>query len=366
MATNLLIYSSAVANSLASAYAIIKYDEDAGNTLTLKDLKDVATADVTTYCGTTLLDATYDNIYVVCPCGATSNSTPDGTINLTQQALLRPKLKVASQGTLSAEFSNATTHTTQTIGKTAAGFTADALIGSHVLTTGNTGTGQLDYISDNTTTVITIPGVFYPEVDATTDFKYISNMQLYLWGLNLSTTYITERTWAGLYPNNTIPRLLAVLGGDNYSVLDTTCDSILAGSISLSTASWVTNAYADMYVQIYSATTNGYQYAPIASNTGVKITLSSNWGSTPTGTPAFKVVKRLANVFRDDYIKWYILTYMTDLTDGTVLANYKRLVDEVDSIATRPAGSPPVQDLDFFNDTMVVYGSIIQDYVRIA
>ena len=378
--TNHLIYSSATAESLAAAYAVYKWHTDNGHTLTVYDIVGIITATLTTYCGTTLVDATYDAIYITAPCEATSQTTPVGTINCTQQYALRAKLKVASQGTLSALIEGATTHTATTIGDSAiTDWTTDLFVDEHILITAGTGANQLSRVKSNTTTVATIRGIFYAVPDATSDFKTCVGMELYLAGKADTNTSailgVTERTWTALYPDNTIPLLLSYFAGyPGYAVQQgTTCTSIGIKTLEHTAQFGSVDSKAGMYVQIYSATTNGYQWGLIESNTANILTLvlrdaTHGWNllTTPTGTPAYKIVNQLSDIFNDLYAKYYILTYLTDLSSTAVLAEFKRIIDVNDTLAILPAGFASIQDVDYIHDTILPTGKKMFDALRLG
>lgn len=372
MATNLLIYSTATADALVAAMTVLKKNAENAASLELMNITAIATGDVDTLI-TDLVAATYDNIYISAPCEAASSSTAAGTINCTQQMALRAKLKVASQGTLSDEFTTADTFSATTIGATAAGWTASELIGEHVILTAHTGADQISEIKDNTTEVITIRGTFFAVPDATTDFKTITGMKLFLYGKTHTDSTLTKNAaqlaWNSLYPGIGYNVLASALGGNlaGYSIVSDTCSAIGATSLTDSDAPFVASALIGKYVQIYSATTNGYQYGLITANSTTVLTIAGGWnlGLTPTGTPAYKVVDSLPMVFRDLYVKYYVNTYMSDPTTSGCRAEFIRLVDvaggNATAFATTGHVATPVGDWDYFAGSVLSKGKIIFD-----
>ena len=375
MATNLLIYSTATEDSILGAFAVIKKNTDDGNTLTLYDITGVATGTISTAIGN-LVAATYDNIYITAPCEATSNTTPVGTINCTQQYTLLAKLKVASQGTLSTLIENADTHTATTIGLAAtADWTLDEFVGEHIVITAGTGSSQLSEVKSNTTTVATIRGTFYAVPDGTSDFKTLVGVKMYLWGITHTNTSYTatksgsERAWDSLYSGLSHDFLsFALSGAGNYSRVTATCSAIGATSLTDSNAPFVASALIGKYVQIYSATTNGYQYGLITANSTTVLTIAAGWnlGLTPTGTPAYKVVDALSFVFKDLKVKYFIKTYMNDVTSSTCKDIYTRLVDRWGTNGSVPYGRAPKGDHDYFVGTVLGRGTILFDAMRIG
>lgn len=373
---NLIIYTSASVDSLLAAAAHIQYCNNGGHSYTLKDVAAVVTGDIDTWIGT-LSATTYDNIYIDCPC---DGAAATASISTTQQYDLYAKLKTASKGTLGDEVSNATTATASTIGDSGETYVANAWANKWVYLTGGTGSGQLATVKSNSTTVFTIWGTFATTPDTSTDYKTLTGMKMHMCGTAHTTTArtsiknITELAWDAVYPNNTIPLILSYRAGTpGYSVISGTTSSIAAGSATDSGASFATNAYAGMYVVEYDASTYPYQYTKIASNTGTALTgtlvdTTHYWHrkNTPTGTPTYKIVNSLSDVLNDKYIKYYVLTYLTDLTDSTVLAEYKRMIDTNGSLNEMPAGRGPVQDVAYIQGTVLPTGKILMDALYAA
>jgi hypothetical protein len=371
--TILLIYSSTVTESLVAAFERMHVASVAGDTVVLYNVTGVTNANIAIYIAA-LVAATYDEIWVTAPCDSTADTTAVGTLNLADQYALMAALKVASQGTLGSAQDAATTHTATTIGLSTASpaYVVNAYIGDHVFIYAGTGIGQIAEIKSNTATVLTIRGTFYAVPDGTSGYKIITGMKLYLCGLaHTDSTVVkgvTEITHTHLYPNNPVPLICSVFGGTpRYSVYSSTgCASVAATSITDSGTPFTAHALIGMYVQIYSATTNGWQYGLITENTTSVITLAGGWNLalTPTGTPAYKVVSSLNFVFRDLYVKYYILTYLTDLTSGPVLAEYKKMFNNSDNNNLPATGQAFVQDWDWINGTIFSKGSIMFDALR--
>lgn len=368
----LILYTSATAPSLLSAAAHITYAVQNGYTYTLKDVAGVSDGDLTTYCGTTLVDATYDEIYVDCPCDTTAATA---TISTLHQYLLYPKLKVASRGTLGSEITNATTATATTLGDSGETWVVNAYTNTWIYLMGGTGTGQLATIKSNTATVATLWGTFATTPSTDTDFKLLSGMSMHFCGLAHTTTAATsvknpvDLAWGAIYPNNTIPLVMSYHGGQpSFAVHSGTSSAVAASSITQSGAGWTTNQWAGMYVQIYAASTNGYQWGLIASNNTDTLTLTlldatHYWSrlSTPTGTPTFKIVDHAGEIFCDLYSKYYINTYLTDLTSTAVLAVYQRMMNKNLSLNTLPHKFAPVQDINFVQQSVLTTGKTIYD-----
>ena len=369
----LILYNSALATSLLAAAAHITYASAGGHTYTLKGTYGVSDGDLTTYCGTTLVDATYDEIYIDSVCDGAAATSAISTLH---QYLLYTKLKVASRGTLSAEITNATTATGTTLGDSGETWVVNAYTNAWLYLMGGTGTDQIATIKSNTSTVATIWGAAFATTPSTdTDFKILTGMKMYMCGLAHTTTAassveaITELAWAAIYPNNTLPLIMSFHGGQpSYALYTGTSTTLAAGALTDSGASWSTNAWAGMYCQIYSASTNSYQYAKITSNTGTVLTLTlmtatTYWsrGLTPTGNAIYKIVNQLSDVFNDEYSKVYIMTYLTDLTSSTTLGIYKDIMDSNLSMPTLPTKMSPIQNVKYVQGTILPQGKTIFD-----
>ena len=371
----LILYTNLTADSLLAAAQHYTYCQANGYTPTLKNLAAIATGDIDTYLST-LTAATYDKIFVDCPCDGPVGTA---TISTAQQYTLRTLLKVASQGTLSTVITNPDTHTSTTIGLTGQGWTVNSLTGALIYISAGTGAGQIATIKSNTATVATIWGsAFATTPDGSTTAVYtITGCALYMCGTAHTTTAykaiasITELAWTAVYPNNSIPLIGSFLGGEpGYALYAGTASAIGASTLTDSAASsnWTSNCYAGMYVQIYSASTNSYQYALIASNTTTVLTLTlidttHYWSRllVPTGTPAYKIVNQPADVFNDEYSKVYIMTYLTNLTNSGVLATYKDIIDSNYSLPTLSSKMSPTQNIKYVQGTILPMGKVIFD-----
>ncbi len=369
----LIIYNSALATSLLAAAAHIMYANAGGHAYTLKDSYGVSDGDLTTYCGTTLVDATYDDIFLDCVCDGAAATSAISTLH---QYLLYTKLKVASRGSLSAEITNATTATGTTLGDSGETWTVNAYTNAWLYLMGGTGTEQIATIKSNTSTVATIWGAAFATTPSTdTDFKILTGMSMHMCGLAHTTTAassvisIPELAWTAVYPNNSIPLIMSYQAGlPGYALYTSTSTTLAAGSLTCSTASWSTDAWAGMYVQIYSASTNSYQYAKITSNTSTVLTLTlmtatTYWsrGLTPTGNAIFKIVNQLSDVFNDEYSKVYIITYLTNLTNSATLATYQSMIDKNLSLPTLSSKHASVQDIKYVQNTVLIQGRTIFD-----
>ena len=362
MSNILVFYSASDAASLSLAYATYKKYTDDGDTVTLKDVSGLTEANITTYIGT-LSAATYDEAYFLTP-----GTGSTGYVTSLNKHDLFAKMKTAAQGTTGATIENITTHTTTQVGDSGESWTVNEHVGKYVYLNGGTGANQIAYIQSNSATVLTLGDTLTTDPDTTTDIAIIDGLAYYSpYVVSATTGANLKAGWDYLYSTNArpVPYIFHVQS-DKFASESGTSTSIAATTLTDTAKTWTVNAYAGMYVQIGAGTTFGHQYAYIVSNTATVLTVTG-WinrtgKGTPTGTPTYKIVNTLGEVFHDEIIKLYILTYFRVLTNTSVLANFKNVIDKTDGDSTRPYGSPLLQDQDFIFGTMVPVGSNIFDY----
>ena len=362
MSNILVFYSASDAAALSLAYATYKKHTDDGDTVTLKDVSALTEANIDTYIGT-LTDATYDKAYFMTP-----GTGSTGYVTSLNKYTLRAKMKSAAQGTDGATIDNITTHTTTQVGDSAMTWTVNEHVGKYVYLNGGTGANQIAYIQSNSATVLTLGDTLTTDPDTTTDIAIIEDMEYYSPYVVSATTGANMKAgWDYLYSTNSrpVPYIFHVQS-DKFASESGTSTAVAATTLTDTAKTWTVNAYAGMYVQLGTGTTFGHQYGYIASNTATVLTITG-WinrtaKGTPTGTPTYKIVNTLGEVFHDEIIKLYILTYFRVLTSSSVLAAFKNVIDKTDGDETRPVGSALIQDQDFIFGTMVPVGSNIFDY----
>ena len=366
MATILVFYSTSDAASLSLAYATYKKYTDDGDTVTLKDVAGLTEANIDTYIGT-LSATTYDAAYFMTP-----GTGSTGYVTTANKYTLRAKMKAAAQGTDGATIENITTHTTTQVGDSGEAWTTDEHAGKYVYLNGGTGANQIAYVRSNNATVLTLGDTLTTDPDTTTDIAIVSDLEYYSPYVVSATTGANMKTgWDYLYSTNSRPMPYVFhVQSDKFASDSGTCTGIAATTLTDTAKTWTVNAYAGMYVQIATGSTNGHQYGRIVSNTATVLTISG-WinktgKGTPTGTPTYKIVNTLGEVFHDVIIPLYITTYFRVLSNSAVLAAFKNVIDRTDGDETRPAGTPLLQDQDFIFGTMVPVGSNIFDYQYVA
>jgi hypothetical protein len=373
MATNIIFYNSALPDSVLIMSEYYYKNYKAGTTLTVKDVYGVNTATLTTYCSN--LTAIYTEIMIACACESTASSTPDATLNLVNQAVLYGKLVTASVGTLTAESAVADTHTTTTIGNTAAYSAINAVVGTpdtpiYVLTTAGTGSGQLSTIKSNTVDAVTIYGTFYAEVDNDTKHKIVTGSKLFIVGKAQAQTSIitknrSELAWEAMYPDITFPVINSYFAGvPGYALFSGTSDSFGASSLVDSALSGGASIYAGYWVVVYSHSTNSWQYRQILSNDATTLTLVGAWtNGTPTGTGLFRIYAREVDCLKDIYFQMWMMTNMKAAhTNSTHFANLTKLIDQNGALANGTAFKQTSQDLGYLNEILAI-GKTYLDYI---
>ena len=362
MSNILVFYSTADAASLSLAYATYKKYTDDGDTVTLKDVAGLTEANINTYIGT-LSATTYAAAYFMTPgTGSTGYVTTANKYNL------RAKMTTAAQGTDGTTIENITTHTTTQVGDSGESWTVDEHIGKYVYLNGGTGASQIAYIQSNTSTVLTLGDTLTTDPDTTTDIAIIEDLTYYSPYVVSATTGANMKAgWDYLYSTNSrpVPYVFHVQS-DKFASDSGTSTAVAATTMTDTAKTWTVNAYAGMYVQLGTGTTFGHQYGRIVSNTATVLTITG-WMNktgkgTPTGTPTYKIVNTLGEVFHDLIIPLYIVTYLRVLSNSSVLEAWKNIIDRTDGDTTRPAGVPLIQDQDYIFGTMVPIGSNIFDY----
>lgn len=100
-------------------------------------------------------------------------------------------------------------------------------------------------------------------------------------------------------------------------VSNLTATAATNSTISVSTATWVTNTYANYFVYIISGTGAG-QWRRIVSNTGTQLTITPNWTTNPSTDSVFSIVYAIYTASLDSKCH----PYQSITVDGNGLDNY--------------------------------------------
>jgi hypothetical protein len=329
----LILYSSLSDQSIISkAVAYLKAQKDinaltdttkAGSIITVKDFATSTVANMLTYCGTTLVDNTYDDIYRCLPVSA--GGTNYTTMAYDHVAALDAKLKTAKRGTVvisgAALDSNATATEFIIPAADSPSATEDYYTGMYIKTTETTAVFR--YISNYVGTTRT--GTINTSTTAlTTTEAYVIYTNAHIWacGDASSTKNACRVAWELLFPGVTVNPVISVLGGygsgfQAHKEYTVTADSFTQTTV-LKAAYWTAAVYdsGTYYIGIESATTGAGQTCRIASNTAGVITLGDNGFKTlPTGTLVFQITPGENFLLYDKYLPYAIKTYLAAHTD---------------------------------------------------
>lgn len=369
MAERLIIYSSTGTGSqiLAANIALHKYPD-----ATAKDITGVTTGDITTYCGTTLVDATYTDIFI---CATTQLAGATGVLSFYQVALLIPKMISTRRGTIERTGTCQTNATvTDIILDAGASAVNDYYNGMFIVTavgivkqryiTGYTGASVTAVVSTTTTAV----------TDTSTFIVYSSLDYIYQLG---NTSAVNGKTacaqaWDLFYTGITYPKLVMALGGYLNVLCSGTATAVAAGTVTLDATGAtrglgdrlslvemvVADSVKDCYVYTYSATTGACQKRKITTSTVTAsvCTLESNWDVTPTGTVLYRVVSHDDwRVFADRAFDIYVRTKWFDIDAANTMYEVEKCIDQYLQLRNSylSAGEAVAQDDFFIDDTIL-------------
>jgi len=174
-----------------------------------------------------------------------------------------------------------------------------------------------------------------PSVDVNLNTNFVAKIKVgavspYNAVINLSafsTVANPARHWRNLYAAGSTPKVVQLLDGQSFPAkVEATATSAAAGTLT-HTGAFTASAFIGYYVAITSATTGAGQIRKIASNTTDVLTLSRNWGITPTGTIKYAVYQYEGDALKEVTIPLAIYAEMWDLADAAVIGKYYRLLD---------------------------------------
>lgn len=364
---------------------------------------------------------TYDYIVVCCTYSDTGGTSDLQTDTI---ALLRTYLKTANQGT-TIDSGTSAAGTTSSI-TLAAGYvaTADYHNGLHVESTGGTGAANIDkvIIDDDGSGVCSVGGANWtsPSNDTTYVVRWVPNLIV---GYTPTTTvygdtgaYMYDAQYSnverhasvgtanynkalmvwkrvhgtqsagGVTTFNTPPQIINMTSVAEASMGVVTS----AGNTTLSdTGNFVADAHIGQYVYIYDLTGTG-QWARVVSNTANQLTCenfngaytslladdgvargvedgAAAWTTNPTAGSLYVVCSSVDHILSDMWLQGAIMVYLPTLTNATMRANWKRLLNDTqlgNDIANYATGAP-VQDTLYLQELMT-NGKAIYEAVGIT
>lgn len=174
-----------------------------------------------------------------------------------------------------------------------------------------------------------------PSVDVNLNTNFVAKIKVgavspYNAVINLSafSTYAAPaRFWRNLYAEASTPKVVQLLDGATFPAkVEATATSAAAGTLT-HTGQFTASAFIGYYVGITSATTGAGQVRKIASNTTGVLTLSRNWGITPTGIIKYAIYQYEGDALKEVTIPLAIYAEMWDFADISVIGKYYKLLD---------------------------------------
>lgn len=173
-----------------------------------------------------------------------------------------------------------------------------------------------------------------------------------------------EVAWEALFPNTTKPLVCEYQGLNVFSDSRGTANTAYTDStIRDNSKSYTNDAKIGFWAYIVAGVGTG-QSRQIVDNTSNILTVHPNWDKTPTSTTQYVVKKNAESheIFYDKYTELYVLTYLSDMSDPTVIANWHKLMDATYNINNATVGTAQ-QDMDYLNNTVLAGGKKIFDYL---
>jgi hypothetical protein len=179
-----------------------------------------------------------------------------------------------------------------------------------------------------------------------------------------ATANLAEVAWADLFSTYTLPLIGEYQGGNVFSSLVSRTRETNSDSSAIdSTNTLVVDAYDGDWIYIYSGTGIG-QSRLISGNNDSAIFVTPDWSTNPDETSLFKIkrVEEVHELFYDLYSQFYVLTYLSNLSNGPTQDNWGKLFDKNNNLNDGNVHYTPYQDLDYLNNTVLSGGKHIFDY----
>jgi hypothetical protein len=230
---------------------------------------------------------------------------------------------------------NATAGGADTLTDSTLDLTVDAYIGYYLYIISGTGVGQYRLIESNTKTIITVRDAWDTNPD------------------NTSVYHVSQT------PPKPFPFAINYIGGGDSSVTNGTASGGSTSTLVDSGSGWTVDAYADYYAYIYDGTGVG-QSRRIVSNTADTLTLASPvLDAAVDGTSKYIIVNNEFEILWWEYANRWLWLYAWDLSDSVHLKNLAKLLNNLNNINSQGVEEPSVQDVDFWNNTVLVQGKSI-------
>lgn len=368
----LIIYDKRIEQSNMQAYLLKAYYTNSDNTVTLKEVSLISQANITTYCTTTLVDGTYDHIYVS---SKVTDVNAAGNMTYAAYAALREKLIAANQGTLMASGTSNGAGTPTRLILEDADVQVDNYYQYMILNvTGGTNSGYKGFISSSDqvgkyVTAATAVGVGFDATDVYAIYDASDFLHKFD-GLMSSKTPVTQ-CWEFIKPTVTIPLLFHY--ADFYSTIYTPgygfaqeygvaqsggATSLVfaasqGGAAAATPTERTTNDHFNgMFLYIIAGTGAG-QWREITDYDGGTLTPTvDTWTTNPDNTSVYRVVKNFKEVWYDRATEMMFRGIYNDPTDSESYTNFVKMIDKDGKLQTKLTGSM-AQDVNYLWNTFM-------------
>lgn len=173
-------------------------------------------------------------------------------------------------------------------------------------------------------------------------------------------TYRPVLSWNDCYGTGITPaKAVFMMGEKNTYTITGTASGGTANTLVDAGAGWTVNAYADQWVCVLSGTGVG-SVLQIISNTADTLTVNGSFSENPSGTSVYQVCNRQELCLASEYLDYAVLTYLHDLSDSAVMAEWYKLID-VDGLSLAYQRKSPLTDNSALANYLLI-GKHIFDY----
>jgi hypothetical protein len=185
-----------------------------------------------------------------------------------------------------------------------------------------------------------------------------------------ATKYKSEVVWnrSDVYTGKTEPLIIKYLGKSLFSAARGVCSGTGTDSTLVNSAAAFTSDAFDIGYYVYLTAGTGIgQSRDIYDGNTTTLYVTPDWTTIPTSTSYYtvKLLTQQNEFFYDIYAKLYVLTYLSDLDDGTVKKNWKKLIDKQGNLNSGNVYRTPYQDLTYLFNTVIAGGKTIFDYLKL-
>jgi hypothetical protein len=180
-----------------------------------------------------------------------------------------------------------------------------------------------------------------------------------------ATKNLCEVVWTALYPTYTLPLVFEYLGDDVFAALTSRTKQLNTDSTAVdSTLTLVADAYNGDFIELYEGTGMG-QTREVYDGSTTRVYVTPDWTNSvlrPHKTTKYRILSDENELFYDMYTQNFVLTYLSDLSNGPIQENWGKLFDKNDNINNGNVHYTAYQDLNYLQNTLLVKGKAIFDF----